>query len=91
MSAMGWKSDLTKTVNYGEVHRSARGIVEGAPVRLTETVAERIASGSLDQHPEVEAVKVRVGNPHLYGWTAPYSTALPSRSCVAGKPDRRVS
>ena len=61
----GTSDVLTKTVDYGEVHSSARGIVEGPPVRLTETVAERIASGTLDQHPEVEAVKVRVAKPHV--------------------------
>jgi dihydroneopterin aldolase len=61
----GTSDDLAKTVDYGEVRRSARGIVEAPPVRLTETVAERIASGTVDQHPEVEAVKARLGNPHL--------------------------
>jgi dihydroneopterin aldolase len=61
----GTSDDLTKTVNYGEVHRMARDIVEGPPVQLTETLAERIAAGMLDEHPEVEAVKVRVAKPHV--------------------------
>jgi len=61
----GSSDDLTKTVDYGEVHRMARGIVEGPPVQLIETLAERIASGTLDQHPAVEAVKVRVAKPHV--------------------------
>jgi 7,8-dihydroneopterin aldolase/epimerase/oxygenase len=61
----GTSDDLTKTVDYGEIHRLARDIVEGAPVQLTETLAERIAAGVLDEHPMVEAVKVRVSKPHV--------------------------
>ena len=61
----GTSDDLTKTVDYGEVHRLARDIVEGPPVRLVETLAERIAAGTLEVHPEVEAVKVKVAKPHV--------------------------
>ena len=61
----GTSDDLAKTVDYGEVHRVARDIVEGPPVRLTETLAERIAARVLDDHPSVEAVKVRVAKPHV--------------------------
>jgi dihydroneopterin aldolase len=61
----GTSDDLTKTVNYSEVHRMAREIVEGSPVQLIETLAERIAVGTLDEHPAVEAVKVSVAKPHV--------------------------
>jgi 7,8-dihydroneopterin aldolase/epimerase/oxygenase len=61
----GTSDDLAKTVDYGEVHRMACDIVEGPPVQLTETLAERIAAGTLDEHPEVDAVKVRVAKPHV--------------------------
>jgi dihydroneopterin aldolase len=61
----GSSDDLTKTVDYSEVHRMARGIVQGPPVRLIETLAERIAAGTLDHHPAVEAVKVKVAKPHV--------------------------
>jgi dihydroneopterin aldolase len=61
----GISDDLTKTVDYSEVHRIAREIVEGPPVQLTETLAERIAAGTLDEHPAVEAVRVRVVKPHV--------------------------
>jgi 7,8-dihydroneopterin aldolase/epimerase/oxygenase len=61
----GTSDDLTKTVDYGEVHRAARDIVEGEPVQLTETLAERIAASVLDDHPSVEAVKVKVAKPHV--------------------------
>jgi dihydroneopterin aldolase len=55
----GTSDDLTKTVDYSEVHRMARDIVEGPPVQLTETLAERIAAGTL------EAVRVKVAKPHV--------------------------
>ena len=61
----GTSDELTKTVDYGEVHRMAREIVQGPPVQLIETLAERIAAGTLDEHPAVEAVKVRVAKPHV--------------------------
>lgn len=61
----GTSDDLTKTVDYSEVHRMARAIVEGRPVQLVETLAERIAAAALDDHPTVEAVKVRVAKPHV--------------------------
>jgi 7,8-dihydroneopterin aldolase/epimerase/oxygenase len=61
----GLADDLTHTVDYGEVHRRAREIVEGAPVNLTETVAERIATAILKDHPSVEAIRVKVAKPHV--------------------------
>ncbi|WP_273843546.1 dihydroneopterin aldolase [Rubrobacter calidifluminis] len=61
----GLTDDLNKTVDYGEVHRLSREIVEGEPVNLTETVAERIAAAILEHHPRVEEVRVKVAKPHV--------------------------
>jgi 7,8-dihydroneopterin aldolase/epimerase/oxygenase len=61
----GTSDDLAKTVDYGEVHRMARDIVQGQPVQLIETLAEKIAAGTLDEHPSIEAVKVKVAKPHV--------------------------
>ena len=61
----GTSDDLAKTVDYGEVHRMAQGIVEGRPVQLIETLAERIAAGALRGYPAVETVKVKVAKPHV--------------------------
>ena len=61
----GLSDELAQTVNYGEVHRRAREIVEGEPVNLTETVAERIAAAVLEDHPAVETVRVKVAKPHV--------------------------
>ena len=61
----GLSDELAQTVDYGQVHRRAREIVEGEPVNLTETVAERIAAAVLEDHPAVEAVRVKVAKPHV--------------------------
>jgi 7,8-dihydroneopterin aldolase/epimerase/oxygenase len=61
----GTSDDLTMTVDYSEVHRMAREIVEGPPVKLTETLAESVAAGVLRDHPAVEAVRVKVAKPHV--------------------------
>ena len=61
----GTSDDLEKTVDYSEVHHRAREIVEGEPVNLTETVAERIATEVLEEHPPVQSVRVRVTKPHV--------------------------
>jgi len=61
----GRSDDLAQTVDYAEVHRLAREIVEGEPVNLTETVAEKIAAAVLENYPAVEVVRVRVAKPHV--------------------------
>lgn len=61
----GRSDDLALTVDYGEAHRRAREIVEGEPVDLTETLAERIAAALLADHPPVSAVRVKVAKPQV--------------------------
>ena len=61
----GLADDLGLTVDYGEVHRQAKQVVEGEPVDLTETVAERISASVLEEHPAVRLVKVRVAKPDV--------------------------
>ncbi len=61
----GLSDDLTRSVDYGEVHRRAKEIVEGPPVNLTETVAERIAAAILENYPLVEAARVKVAKPNV--------------------------
>jgi dihydroneopterin aldolase len=65
LQAAGLSDDLTQTVDYSEVHRQAKEIVEGPPVSLTETVAERIAGAVMENYLEVEAVRVRVAKPDV--------------------------
>ncbi len=65
LRSAGLSDDLAQTVDYGEVHRRAKEIVEGSPVNLTETVAERVAAAILEEHPSVEAVRLKVAKPHV--------------------------
>ncbi|WP_406199012.1 dihydroneopterin aldolase [Streptomyces sp. NBC_01017] len=54
--------DLAKTVHYGVVAEEVVAIVEGEPVNLIETLAERIAQACL-KHEEVQEVEVAVHKP----------------------------
>jgi 7,8-dihydroneopterin aldolase/epimerase/oxygenase len=65
LRAAGRSDDLTQTVDYSAVYRQVRAIVEGPPVGLTETVAERVAAAILEGHPRVAAVRVRVTKPNV--------------------------
>lgn len=65
LAPAGRGDDLTLTVDYAEAHRRAREIVEGEPVDLTETLAERIAWAVLADHPSVEAVRAKVSKPQV--------------------------
>ena len=60
----GLTDDLARTVDYGEVYRRCRAIVEGPSVGLVETLAERIAAELLATGP-VDAVTVRVRKPDV--------------------------
>ena len=65
LQAAGLSDDLTQTVDYSEVHRQAKEIVEGPPVSLTETVAERIAGAVMENYLQVEAIRVKVAKPNV--------------------------
>ncbi|RJK96031.1 dihydroneopterin aldolase [Vallicoccus soli] len=54
--------DLALTADYGAVARAVVGLVEGEPVALVETLAERVAALCLAQGP-VQAVEVTVHKP----------------------------
>ncbi|MFJ8592569.1 dihydroneopterin aldolase [Streptomyces sp. NPDC093598] len=54
--------DLAKTVHYGIVAEEVVAVVQGEPVDLVETLAERIAQVCL-QHEEVQEVEVCVHKP----------------------------
>jgi 7,8-dihydroneopterin aldolase/epimerase/oxygenase len=65
LQAAGLSDDLTQTVDYSEVHRQAKEIVEGPPASLTETVAERIAGAVMENYLKVEAIRVKVAKPNV--------------------------
>ncbi len=55
--------DLTRTVHYGELAEAVAAVVAGEPVRLVETLAQRVADVALAAAP-VAAVDVTVHKPH---------------------------
>jgi len=64
LAAAGTTDDLARTIDYGDVFRRARAVVEQGPhVALIETLAERIAADVLAAHPAVAGVTVRVRKP----------------------------
>jgi dihydroneopterin aldolase len=54
--------EVTDTVHYGELAQRVVAVVEGEPVNLLETLAQRIADVCLDDD-RVEAVEVTVHKP----------------------------
>jgi dihydroneopterin aldolase len=55
--------DLSRTVDYGSLASGLMALVEGEPVNLIETLAERLAAVCLD-HQNVAEVEVTVHKPN---------------------------
>ena len=64
LSAAGRSDDLNDTVNYSQVYRVVKEIMEGPSRNLLETLAEETAQGVLSAFP-VAGVRVRVTKPHV--------------------------
>lgn len=62
VSAAAAEDDLDKTVDYGVLATTIAHEIEGEPVNLLETLAERIARRCLD-HPLITEVEVTVHKP----------------------------
>lgn len=56
--------DLTRTVNYAEIHALAKTIVEGPPYKLIEALTGHIATQVLEVYTMVNEVTVRVTKPN---------------------------
>ena len=54
---------LDNTVSYTHLYRAVKAVMEGEPRNLLEAAAGTIASRVLDQHPQIDAVRVRVQKP----------------------------
>jgi 7,8-dihydroneopterin aldolase/epimerase/oxygenase len=59
----GRTDDLGRTVDYRAVCEVIRGVMEGPPRKLVETLAERVAAEILGAFPLVQAVEVEVVKP----------------------------
>ena len=60
----GEQDDLTKTVNYAEIHYLVKDIVETKSFQLIEALGENIASSLLDTYTSINALTVKVTKPH---------------------------
>jgi len=56
--------DLSRTVNYADVHETVKRIVEGPPCKLIETLAHKIASEILSTYTIIHEATVAVTKPH---------------------------
>lgn len=59
----GETDDLEHSVNYAELYRICKEVVEGQPFKLVEAVAEKIAAELLDAFSMIEEVTVKVIKP----------------------------
>ena len=64
LESAGRSDDLKDTVDYGDVYRLVKSVVEEEQFDLIETVAQQISDGILDGCP-VDEVKVRVSKPEV--------------------------
>ncbi|KAG5583471.1 hypothetical protein H5410_054098 [Solanum commersonii] len=56
---------LSDTLSYTDIYRIVKEVMEGPPKNLLESVAQLIASTTLTNYPQVSAVRVQVGKPHV--------------------------
>ncbi|KAI3447370.1 hypothetical protein Pfo_004035 [Paulownia fortunei] len=65
LQAAGNSDRLSDTISYTAIYSIIKEVVEGAPHNLLESVAQLIASTVLSKYPQVSAVRVQVGKPHV--------------------------
>ncbi|PON98376.1 Dihydroneopterin aldolase [Trema orientale] len=65
LRSAGLSDRLSDTISYTDIYRIAKEVVEGQPHNLLESVAQLIASTTLTKHPQISAVRVKLGKPHV--------------------------
>ncbi|KAL6601424.1 hypothetical protein ACP70R_044644 [Stipagrostis hirtigluma subsp. patula] len=65
LSTAGETDCMSDTVSYTDIYRIVKDVVEGPSQNLLESVAHRIASATLLKFPQISAVRVEVGKPHV--------------------------
>ena len=63
LSAPAASDRLEDTVSYADLYRAVKAVMEGEPRNLLESAAGAIVSRVLDEHPQIDAVRVRVHKP----------------------------
>lgn len=64
LTKAGRSDDVADTVNYAEIHSTVKAIVEGAPVKLIEALAEKIANAVLGTYTIINEATVSVTKPN---------------------------
>jgi dihydroneopterin aldolase len=64
LSQAAQSDDVNDTVNYAEIHALVKEVVEGPPVKLIETLAEKIASAVLGTYTSIIEAGVSVTKPN---------------------------
>uniref|UniRef100_A0A0E0DX57 7,8-dihydroneopterin aldolase n=2 Tax=Oryza meridionalis TaxID=40149 RepID=A0A0E0DX57_9ORYZ len=65
LSVAGETDSISDTVSYTDIYGIAKDVVEGPSRNLLEAVAHRIASNTLLKFPQISAIRVKVGKPHV--------------------------
>ncbi|SEO91201.1 dihydroneopterin aldolase [Amphibacillus marinus] len=63
LEAAGKNDDLVSSIDYGEVYNLTKAIVEGAPYKLIEAVAEKIVSTLFSAFTKLVSCRVKVIKP----------------------------
>ncbi len=63
LSAPAASDRLEDTVSYADLYRAVKAVMEGEPRNLLESAAGAIVSRVLKEHPQIDAVRVRVHKP----------------------------
>ncbi|RLM62186.1 hypothetical protein C2845_PM14G21190 [Panicum miliaceum] len=65
LAAAGESDSIADTISYTDIYGIAKDVVEGTPHNLLESVAHSIAKATLLKFPQISAVRVKVGKPHV--------------------------
>ena len=63
LSAPAASDRLEDTVSYADLYRAVKAVMEGEPRNLLESAAGAIVCRVLNEHPQIDAVRVRVHKP----------------------------
>jgi dihydroneopterin aldolase len=64
LSRAAQSDDVADTINYADIHAVVKAIVEGAPVKLIETLTEKIASALFGTYTSIIKATVSVTKPN---------------------------
>ncbi|XP_020243257.1 dihydroneopterin aldolase 1-like, partial [Asparagus officinalis] len=65
LSVSGQTDSIRDTISYTDIYRIAKEVVEGPSKNLLESVAHLIANTTLLQFPQISAIRVKIGKPHV--------------------------